>query len=125
MAAPSHKDIAARAAKIWREKGCPRGCDDEIWLEAERQLTGKETPPCHKDIAAEAVKIWREKGCPKGRDDEIWLEAMRQVTDRHRQRFERGRGDPELPRPEFSEDLMQELNEIFPVPAGRGVITSL
>jgi hypothetical protein len=39
-AAPlSNKDIAAQAVKIWREKGCPNGCDDVIWVEAERQLT--------------------------------------------------------------------------------------
>jgi hypothetical protein len=35
---PSHEEIATRAEALWREKGCPQGCDDEIWLEAERQL---------------------------------------------------------------------------------------
>lgn len=23
---------------LWRQKGCPQGCDEEIWLEAEREL---------------------------------------------------------------------------------------
>ncbi|MCE0498172.1 MAG: DUF2934 domain-containing protein [Methylacidiphilales bacterium] len=36
--APSHDEIATRAEALWREKGCPQGCDDELWLEAERQL---------------------------------------------------------------------------------------
>jgi len=36
--ASSREEIAKRAEAIWREKGCPKGCDDEIWLEAERQL---------------------------------------------------------------------------------------
>jgi len=35
---PSHKEIATRAEMLWREKGCPHSCDDELWLEAERQL---------------------------------------------------------------------------------------
>jgi len=35
---PSHDEIATRAEALWREKGCPQGCDDELWLEAERQL---------------------------------------------------------------------------------------
>jgi hypothetical protein len=35
---PSHEEIVTRAAALWREKGCPQACDDEIWLEAERQL---------------------------------------------------------------------------------------
>jgi hypothetical protein len=35
---PSHDKIAARAEALWREKGYPQGCDEEMWLEAERQL---------------------------------------------------------------------------------------
>lgn len=35
---PSHANIAARAAALWREKGSPQGRDEEMWLEAERQL---------------------------------------------------------------------------------------
>ena len=120
-----NRDIAARAVKIWREKGCPKDCDVEIWLEAERQVTRKAVPPSHKDIAAQAVKIWREKGCPKGCDDQIWLEAERQMTGQQQQRFEQSEKDRTLPITDFSVNLMQELDELFPVPAGRGVITSL
>jgi hypothetical protein len=36
---PSYGEITTRAEALWREKGCPPGCDDEIWLEAERQLS--------------------------------------------------------------------------------------
>src|SRR5580700_5588024 len=35
---PSHEEIARQAEALWREKGCPHGRDDEIWLEAEQQL---------------------------------------------------------------------------------------
>ena len=34
----SHEEIATRAEALWRKKGSPQGCDEEIWLEAERQL---------------------------------------------------------------------------------------
>jgi hypothetical protein len=33
-----HEQIAARAEKLWRERSCPAGSDDAIWLEAESQL---------------------------------------------------------------------------------------
>jgi hypothetical protein len=35
----SHEEIMTRAEALWREKGCPQGCDDEIWLEAEQHLS--------------------------------------------------------------------------------------
>jgi len=123
---PSHKDIAAQAIRIWKEKGCPNACDVEIWLEAERQLTGKAAPPSHMDVAVQTLKIWREKGCPKACDDKIWLEAERKTVDQQQQRFERIGTGRKLPNSEFNTDnLMQELDELFPSPAGQGVITSL
>ena len=36
-----HEQIAARAEKIWRERNCPAGSDEAIWLEAESQLQGQ------------------------------------------------------------------------------------
>jgi hypothetical protein len=43
--APSHGEIAVRAEALWRHKGCPAGCDNEIWLEAEQQwLMGDNSP---------------------------------------------------------------------------------
>jgi hypothetical protein len=32
------EEIARRAEKIWRDRNCPAGSDDAIWLEAESQL---------------------------------------------------------------------------------------
>src|SRR3954463_5257859 len=36
-----HEVIARRAEKIWRDRSCPAGSDDAIWLEAESQLQGE------------------------------------------------------------------------------------
>jgi len=36
--APTHEEIATRAEALWRQKGCPQGCDVEIWLETEGEL---------------------------------------------------------------------------------------
>lgn len=48
---PSHMEIATRAEALWRDKGCPQGRDDELWLEAERQL-------CHRpDFKGERDRI--------------------------------------------------------------------
>ena len=35
---PSHEEIAIRAEALWKEMGCPQGCDKQIWLAAERRL---------------------------------------------------------------------------------------
>jgi len=35
---PSHEEIAARARALWQQEGYPADRDEEIWLEAERQL---------------------------------------------------------------------------------------
>jgi len=35
---PTREQIQALAHAIWMDRGCPQGCDMEIWLEAERQL---------------------------------------------------------------------------------------
>lgn len=37
---PSHEDISRRARELWERHGRPEGRDQEIWLEAERQLLG-------------------------------------------------------------------------------------
>ena len=36
---PTREQIQALAQAIWIDRGSPQGCDVEIWLEAERQLT--------------------------------------------------------------------------------------
>jgi hypothetical protein len=36
----THEQISRRAEELWRQYGSPAGRDDDIWLEAERQLLG-------------------------------------------------------------------------------------
>lgn len=42
---PTHDAITQRAHEIWQGRGTPAGCDTEIWLEAERQLSTPATEP--------------------------------------------------------------------------------
>lgn len=35
----SSESIAARAYVIWQQKGCPEGCDDVNWHQAEQELS--------------------------------------------------------------------------------------
>lgn len=50
---PTQQQIAALAHELWLARGCPNGSDLDIWLEAERQLTGSAPPldkgPLHRD----------------------------------------------------------------------------
>lgn len=39
MNTPTHQAIEHRARQIWQDYGCPAGRDEEIWLEAETQLS--------------------------------------------------------------------------------------
>jgi hypothetical protein len=59
--APSHAEIAARAQALWRQMGCPDSRDEEIWLEAERQLRRP-----HLSSRAD----WSDEG-PEERMDEL------------------------------------------------------
>jgi len=38
VAKPTHEQVALRAELLWKAKGTPNGQDEQIWLEAERQL---------------------------------------------------------------------------------------
>jgi hypothetical protein len=41
---PTHEQVSRRAQQLWENGGRPSGRDEEIWLEAERQLAmGEET----------------------------------------------------------------------------------
>jgi hypothetical protein len=33
--------IAQRAYEIWQESGCPEGCEQEHWYQAEAELTAR------------------------------------------------------------------------------------
>jgi hypothetical protein len=35
---PTEAEIARIAYRIWEERGCPDGCAEEHWREAEQQL---------------------------------------------------------------------------------------
>ncbi|MDP1580877.1 MAG: DUF2934 domain-containing protein [Candidatus Didemnitutus sp.] len=38
MTTPTYEEISLQAHQLWQNRGCPAGCDTEIWLEAERAL---------------------------------------------------------------------------------------
>jgi len=40
--------ISRRARELWQRYGCPSGRDEEIWLEAERQVLGSTSDPAGK-----------------------------------------------------------------------------
>ncbi len=48
----SHDEVSRRAEELWRQYGCPEARDEEIWLEAERQLRGA---PLEAPAASERV----------------------------------------------------------------------
>jgi hypothetical protein len=39
MNKPTHDEIARQAQEFWQDRGCPVGCDQATWLEAEQALT--------------------------------------------------------------------------------------
>lgn len=49
---PSHEEIAQRARELWEKQGRPVDRDEEIWLEAERQLLSAMSPPSTPAVAA-------------------------------------------------------------------------
>lgn len=52
---PLEEDIARRAKELWERYNRPSGRDEQIWLEAERQLLGSDSQifaPANKSISA-------------------------------------------------------------------------
>ena len=41
----SLEEVAALAYKMWRERGCPIGSDQEDWFRAEREIRNRKTSP--------------------------------------------------------------------------------
>lgn len=79
--------------------------------------------PSHEKIAVEAEVLWRQEGCPKDRDEAIWLEAERQLLHVARiyrnEQDEKALSDP-LSRLDLkSDDVMGELEELFPTQTGK------
>lgn len=50
---PTHEEISHRAQELWEKYNRPSGRDEEIWLEAERQLSN-ETSGESMDTASSA-----------------------------------------------------------------------
>lgn len=108
MKTPTHDEITSRAQSLWRERGCPAGCDTEIWLEAERQLnrglapthgekTESFTERAKAETAAESVVEYQIS--PAGSDEDAIRAAMQ-------------RQDPRAPKakpPVFGKNLSKKL----------------
>lgn len=84
--------------------------------------------PTHLEIAVEAEVLWRQRGCPHGLDREIWLEAERQLRNVPRLAEDEADmialDDPLSRLDRKSDDVMGELEELFPSKAGKSA-TSL
>ena len=42
---PSYDEISEHARNLWQSRGKPEGQDNEIWLEAERELRSRSAKP--------------------------------------------------------------------------------
>ena len=84
--------------------------------------------PTHLEIAVEAEVLWRQRGCPCGLDNEIWLEAEKRLHRLPRLAQDEADAialsDPLSRLDRKSDDVMGELEELFPSPAGKSA-TSL
>jgi hypothetical protein len=95
---------------------------------APQYSAGPRLIPTHLEIAAEAEVLWRQRGCPHGVDKEIWLEAERKLHSvPGLAKDEAGviaLADPLSRLDRKSDDVMGELEELFPSKAGKSA-TSL
>jgi hypothetical protein len=79
----SEADIARRARVIWASRGCPEGCDVEIWLEAERELRAAAAAPAkparraHTSTTITAKSPKTASGDEKVVDDKALDERLR------------------------------------------------
>jgi Protein of unknown function (DUF2934) len=62
---PLHKQIAALAQALWRERGCPQGCLEEDWFAAEHQITSKTEIVSYYRMSDEPA-LRRNRGSPEG-----------------------------------------------------------
>ena len=58
MRTPTHDEISLEAQKLWQNRGCPAGCDNEFWLEAERKLM--EAPAANTFVARTSAEAASE-----------------------------------------------------------------
>lgn len=57
-------EVAACARELWRQRGCPVGRDEAIWLEAERQVLGADPSVLRVGGAASAAEDFKESAIP-------------------------------------------------------------
>ena len=72
MQDPTHDDIARKAHTLWKDRGCPAGIDNEIWLEAEHQARREFTARMQAEAAAESRD---EFGLPSTMSDQQAIKA--------------------------------------------------
>lgn len=49
---PTEKEISVRAYQLWEQAGCPEGRDKEFYLQAEKELSDKETLSSMRTLTA-------------------------------------------------------------------------
>lgn len=88
-----------------------------------KRSAGSRVVPTRADIAALAEVLWRQAGCPEGRDEATWLEAERQLkfeaTKERRSEDKAALSDPLSRLNRRSDDVMGELEELFPEGGGK------
>lgn len=68
MTSPSHDKISQAAWQLWQNRGCPTGCDTEIWLDAEQNLITNPTD----------ASTTPKSGAPPGRENHLSPAQMEQ-----------------------------------------------
>jgi hypothetical protein len=83
---PTHEEITRRAQEIWQKSGSPGGRDTEIWLEAERELTGASDHSADSESESEKYESPRTTSESKGAvklADRIKSETAAETTVEH------------------------------------------
>lgn len=55
--------VRTKAYELWQSKGCPDGADEQIWLEAERQLQSRPAQP-QGSVASSGLPADRASAAP-------------------------------------------------------------
>ena len=81
----THDEIALRAHRIWENRGRPSGYDDEIWLEAERQLLSEQVVSSSSlGASSSANSVDIDQDALAGRLDDFGDPGNRSVTSADR-----------------------------------------
>ena len=81
---PTHEEITQRAQKIWQESGNPSGRDNEIWFEAERQLTAGATDANAESGRKQALRTTTQSKGTTDRAEQIKVEtAAESMVENH------------------------------------------